>query len=259
MKKSTFLKSLFVLVLLFAVLACGVIGTPAPTPDTLGTIVAETLTSMPVLPTQAESTPVPVTFTPIPAPASSTPEAVGTWYVYTQAQNVNLRVNPGRLFKVSRVLAQGTRLKLLGFAPGRQWLNVVNDEGIIGWVGIDFVTGGSDGPQPPVVDPKDVLVVTGTVLDVKRKSRQRYWICHHSRQSARRCQHGRNRNVPCLPAHEIFWHMGCEFCLGGLHQQHNGFELQLPWRYMRKARPGNGFDHIANIRVVEFCVEVASS
>jgi len=76
-------------------------------------------------------------------------------------------VNPGRLFKVSRVLVQGTRLlQLLGFAPGRQWLNVVNDEGVIGWIGIDFVTGGFDGPQPPVTNPKDVQVVTGTVLDV---------------------------------------------------------------------------------------------
>ena len=71
MKKFTFLKFLPVLILLFAVIACGVLGTPAPTPDKLGTVVAETLTSMPVIPTQAESTPVPATFTPIPALASS--------------------------------------------------------------------------------------------------------------------------------------------------------------------------------------------
>ena len=127
MSKNTLLKSIPILVLVLAVLACGVTGTPAPTPDKLGTVVAETLTSMPVVPTQVESTPAPATFTPIPMPASSTPDAVGAWYVYTQAQNVNLRVNPGRLFKVSRVLAQGTRLQLLGIAPGRQWLNVVND------------------------------------------------------------------------------------------------------------------------------------
>jgi hypothetical protein len=165
MTKSTFLKFFPVVILLFSVLACGVTGTPAPTPDTLGTVVAETLTSMPVIPTQAELAPIPATFTPIPPPASSTPDAVGTRYVRTQAQNVNLRVNPGRLFKVSRVLAQGTRLQLLGVAPGGGWLNVVNDEGVIGWVGVDFVSGGFDGPPAPVVTPKDVLVVTGTVLD----------------------------------------------------------------------------------------------
>ncbi|MBI5954242.1 MAG: SH3 domain-containing protein [Chloroflexi bacterium] len=165
MTNSTFLKFIPFPILLFAVLACGVTGTPVPTPDTLGTVVAETLTSMPVIPTQTVATPDQAIFSPIPPLPSSTPEAVGVRYVYTQAQNVNLRVNPGRLFKVSRVLAQGTRLQLLGVAPGGQWLNVVNDEGVIGWVGVDFVSGGFDGPPPPVVTPKDVLVVTGTVLD----------------------------------------------------------------------------------------------
>ncbi len=165
MKKLTFLKFLPIPFLLLGVLACGVTGTPMPTPDTLGTIVAETLTSMPVIPTQTVATPDQAIFSPIPPLPSSTPEAVGTRYVRTQAQNVNLRVNPGRLFKVSRVLAQGTRLQLLGVAPGGQWLNVVNDEGVIGWVGVDFVSGGFDGPPAPVVEPKDVLVVTGTVLD----------------------------------------------------------------------------------------------
>jgi hypothetical protein len=151
---------------LVIILGAGCFALPAaPSPDKLGTVVAQTLTSMPVIPPQVEATPLPVTFTPIAVPASFTPEAVGTHYVYTSAQNVNLRVNPGRLFKVSRVLAQGTRLQLLGVAPGRQWLNVVNDEGVIGWVGVDFVFGGFDGSPPPVVSPKDVQVVTGAVLD----------------------------------------------------------------------------------------------
>jgi len=154
-----------VLVLFFAVLACGVTGTSTSTPDTLGTVVAETLTSMPVIPTLVEATPNPATFTPIPIPASSTPDGAGAHYVTTQAQNVNLRVNPGRLFKVSRVMAQGTRLQLTGIAPGGQWLNVINDEGVVGWVGVDFVSGFEAAPLP-VVNPKDVLVVTGTVVDV---------------------------------------------------------------------------------------------
>jgi len=169
MKKNMFPKYLFVFVLWFAVIGCGGVAAAVPTPDKLGTVVAETLTSVSVIPTQAAATPIPATFTPIPAPASPTPEAIGTHYVYTSAQNVNLRVNPGKSFKVSRVLAQGTRLQLLGFAPGRQWMNVVNDEGVIGWVGIDFVTGGFDGPQPPIVNPKDVQVITGKILDVNGK------------------------------------------------------------------------------------------
>jgi hypothetical protein len=165
MNKVNPLKFLFIPVLFLVVIACA---TTTPTPDVLGTVVAETLTAIPPVPTQVVSTPIPVTFTPIVA-STSTPEAIGVHYVYTAAQNVNLRVNPGKSFKVSRVLAQGTRLQLLGFAPGRQWMNVVNDEGVIGWVGIDFVTGGFDGPQPPVVNPKDVQVVTGRVLDVNGK------------------------------------------------------------------------------------------
>jgi hypothetical protein len=166
MKKIIFLP---LLVLIFAILACDVTGTPSPTPDTLGTVVAETLTSVPVTPTQAMPTPDQAIFSPIPPLPSSTPEEVGTRYVYTQAQNVNLRVNPGRSFKVSRVLPQGTRLQLLGAAPGGQWLNVVNDEGVIGWVGVYFVSGGFDGPPLPVANPKDVQVVTGTVLDANGK------------------------------------------------------------------------------------------
>jgi hypothetical protein len=166
MKKNMFPKYLFVFVLWFAVIGCGGVATAAPTPDKLGTVVAETLTSVSVIPTQVAATPIPATFTPIPVPASPTAEAIGTHYIYTSAQNVNLRVNPGKSFKVSRVLAQGTRLQLLGFAPGKQWLNVVNDEGVIGWVGIDFVTGGFDGPPPPIVNPKDVQIITGKVLDV---------------------------------------------------------------------------------------------
>jgi hypothetical protein len=169
MKKPSILPVSFSL-LLVTVLGAGCLALPAvPTPDKLGTVVAATLTSMPVDPTQAATTPIPVTFTAIVLPASSTPEAIGTYYVYTSAQNVNLRVNPGSLFKVSRVLAQGTKLQLLGYAPGKRWLNVENSEGVIGWVGADFASGGFDGPQLPLVNPKDVLLVTGRVLDANGK------------------------------------------------------------------------------------------
>lgn len=79
-------------------------------------------------------------------------------------ENVNLRVNPGTLFQVSRVMPQDTRLQLLGRAPGGEWLKVVNDEGIDGWVSVNVVKGGFDGPPPPVVEPIDVLRVSGLVV-----------------------------------------------------------------------------------------------
>jgi hypothetical protein len=161
MRKATVSKVLFIVILFLSVIACGV-ATPAPTPNVLDTVVASTLTSMPVAPTQVPPTSIPATETPGVAPI---PNTVGVIYVYTQSENVNLRVNPGRLFKVSRVLAKGTRLQLLGYAPSRLWLNVVNDEGVVGWVGADFVQSGFDGPPPPVITPKDVLTITGTVRD----------------------------------------------------------------------------------------------
>lgn len=158
--------SLFFLLVL--VLSACIPGGIAPTPDKLATVVAETLTAVSsnsVIPTL----PINATFTPVPPQVSSTPEEMGKRYMYTAAQNVNLRVNPGRLFQVSRVMSLGTRLEVLGYAPGREWINVRNEEGIVGWVGIDFVDGGFDGPPPPEVLPADVLLVSGTVLDLNGK------------------------------------------------------------------------------------------
>ena len=155
-----------ILLLFFLFLTgCGA-GISSPTPDKLATVVAETLTAV-----SSNSVNPPIsdvaTFTPIPSPTliASTPEAAGTRYVYTSAQNVNLRVNPGRLFQVSRVLAQGTRLELLGVAPGDKWIQVRNDEGVVGWVDGLFVTGGFDGPPSPTVTPTDVVTITGFVTN----------------------------------------------------------------------------------------------
>lgn len=106
------------------------------------------------------------TFVPTPTavPASPTAESFGEVYVYTNVDNVNLRIQPGLLFQVSRVLLKGTRLKLLGQAPGGEWLNVRNDEGIEGWVSANVVLIGYDGPPAPIVEPTDAFLVTGVVL-----------------------------------------------------------------------------------------------
>lgn len=98
-----------------------------------------------------------------PVPASATPEDFGDVYVFTAVQNVNLRVNPGLLFQVSRVLPQNVRLQLLGQSPGGDWVNVQSDEGIVGWVSHWVVTTGDQGPPLPVIEPEDVILVTGSV------------------------------------------------------------------------------------------------
>jgi hypothetical protein len=169
MKKFSVLQVCFSL-LLVTMLAAGCTASPAMSDaDLLSTVVAQTLTAVPptVPPPPTTSLPQIVTAEPATVPAAtSAPETPGIRYVYTDADNVNLRVHPGTLFKVSRVMPKGSRLQLLGIAPGGDWLNVTNDEGINGWVGADLVTGGFDGPPPPTVTPQDVLIVSGRVTDV---------------------------------------------------------------------------------------------
>jgi hypothetical protein len=117
-------------------------------------------------------------FTPqIPAPTATTgttqlptftpgPGSHPSFYVTTSADNVNLRTKPGTLFPVSRLLANGTRLQVQGRAPGGQWLYVLTDSNIYGWVLVDLVQGGHDGGPFPVVVPQDVQLVKGQVLDL---------------------------------------------------------------------------------------------
>ena len=89
-----------------------------------------------------------------------------SFYVTTSADNVNLRTRPGTLFPVSRLLANGTRLQVQGRAPGGQWLYVLTDSNIYGWVLIDLVQGGHDGGPFPLVEPQDVQTIKGRLIDL---------------------------------------------------------------------------------------------
>ena len=159
MKKQTLIP-LLILLLLGA--AC------APSPDLsrddqLATIVALTLTAYPTLPIPTSIS----TSTATSVPTDASPPVVtasGPVTISTVVQNVNLRTGPGALFTVSRVMPQGTRLQVLGLAPGGEWVSVLNDEGIHGWVGIHVV---EEFPVDgfPTVEPTDVKRITGRVLD----------------------------------------------------------------------------------------------
>lgn len=143
--------------------ACGPAAATPSTENLLATIVSSTLTAVPqptVLATPAPA--LMVTLTPTPAEAV---QHNATRYAYTTAENVNLRVNPGRLFQVSRVLEKGTRLELLGVLPNHQWINVRTEEGIHGWVLSELVKSGFDGPPPPEVSPQNVVIISGNVVD----------------------------------------------------------------------------------------------
>ena len=168
-KKKLHKPSVMFLLLVILTLACSsqvtIFETPAP--PNVETLVAGTLVVLTENAPEVTNTSV-ATFTASPVftstPPSETAEPFGTVYVYTSVENVNLRTNPGMLFTVSRVLSQGTRLQLLGRAPGNEWLSVQNDEGVVGWVNMNVVKGGYGGPPPPVIVPTDVLVVAGSVL-----------------------------------------------------------------------------------------------
>jgi uncharacterized protein YraI len=156
-------KSVFAFILLTAAsLACSsqVSVYETPIPPNVETVVAATVSAYTQNAPQATSTKQPAATS---VPASPTAEEFREIYVYTNVDNVNLRVNPGTLFQVSRVLPKNTRLRLLGQAPGGEWLNVRSDEGIVGWVNLNVVLIAYDGPPPPVVEPTDVILIIGSV------------------------------------------------------------------------------------------------
>jgi uncharacterized protein YraI len=115
-----------------------------------------------------------VKLTPIPSVGPSSSEQTSTpagepfipYFVKTSADNVNLRTFPGTLFPVSRLLANGTRLKVLGHSPGGDWLYVQTDEQIFGWVLVPLVNGGQDGGPTPLIVPQNVQVIKGQVVDL---------------------------------------------------------------------------------------------
>jgi uncharacterized protein YraI len=143
-------------------LACSSQVTVIPTSPLVNaeTLVAETMAVYTEKAPSATST-----FVPTLAAFQATPTMVdvGDVPITTMADNVNLRVNPGMLFQVSRVLPIGTVLQFLGYAPGGEWVRVVNDEGIAGWVNTNVVEVNIDLRQH-VIEPTDVILVTGFVM-----------------------------------------------------------------------------------------------
>ena len=133
--------------------------------ETAPAVNAETLVAETMAVYTQHAPAVTATFVPTvtAVPASPMAEVFGEIYVYTVVDNVNLRVQPGLLFQVSRVMLKNTRLRLLGQSLGGEWLNVRNDEGVVGWVSANVVLMAYDGPPPPVVEPPDALLVTGMV------------------------------------------------------------------------------------------------
>ena len=172
-------KNLFIsIMIVISIIGCAP-QSAAPTSDLLATIVAGTLSVIQVTPNQPQATANPQ-FTPIPTLGATLIPApiqeAGKIYLTSSAENVNLRVGPGRLFQVSRVLIRGTQLELLSMASGGKWAQVRNSEGIIGWVDVQFVNGipapansphvpNWAPPGVPIGIPEDVTAISGVVTN----------------------------------------------------------------------------------------------
>jgi Bacterial SH3 domain len=151
-------------IILSLMLACGgieVVVTPGPSSPPVSFTPIPTLTPTIVL----QPTPAPL----IPSPPATSTLGAGPFTPYfatTSAENVNLRTEPGTLFPVSRLLAKGTRLQVLGHAPGGEWLYVQTDTHIYGWVLYALLDGGQDHGPTPLVQPQNVLSVKGRIADL---------------------------------------------------------------------------------------------
>ena len=73
---------------------------------------------------------------PTNQPGQSTPAVISTPYTPFTAQpsvaGLNLRVQPGHLSEIIRMLEQDAVLTVLGHTPGGQWILVQTTEGISG-------------------------------------------------------------------------------------------------------------------------------
>ena len=147
-----------------------------------------TLPPMPTLPVSAppSATPAPVqliTASPLPGqaatnlpaanvtsmPTNGVPTAVTTPYTPFSARSavdsLNLRVQPGHLSEIVRMLVLDTPLTVLGQTPGGEWIFVQTTEGITGWVFWQLITSDTDLRACPVLIPEGIQTVRGQLTD----------------------------------------------------------------------------------------------
>ncbi|MFT3895211.1 MAG: hypothetical protein QM730_26600 [Anaerolineales bacterium] len=156
-------KTLFTFAIVLSLLAsCTASQTPAPT--------AETLEETPLALTATPETDATPLSTLQPAPVIS---AVSSPYVpfsvVTNVDNLVLRANPGPLFEAKTTIPNATKLLVLGRTPGSEWLFVQTPLERTGWVFSQFITSESDLNLVPFMQPADMQIVRGRVLDENGK------------------------------------------------------------------------------------------
>ena len=112
----------------------------------------------------------PASQTPEPSPVISTfASPYIPFYVVTQVDNLVLRANPGPLFEAKTTLPNTSHLLVLGRTPGNEWLLVQTPLERMGWVFSQFVTSEGELNLVPFVQPADIQIVRGRVLEESGK------------------------------------------------------------------------------------------
>jgi uncharacterized protein YgiM (DUF1202 family) len=130
---------------------------------------APSMTPAAALPPTATATEVPPTptetLTPSPTETpTETPFVPFDAYI-ASTDAANLRVGPGYLFLILKVLRPGTKVLLLGRAPGSEWFLVQTANDLQGWVFGKLLRQDEELLHAPVVEPSDAGVIRGRVLD----------------------------------------------------------------------------------------------
>jgi hypothetical protein len=151
----------FVIILLLAIGLTGCLPgnqqIPENEPDE--NIAAENVPFIPeTLPTE---TPNPPTATPIPTvePAPQVIEAE------ISAATLNLRSGPSMLHNIISQYQQGEIVKVLGRAPGNEWVKILAIDNKTGWMFITHLTLNQNVEILPILEITESLVVKGKVVD----------------------------------------------------------------------------------------------
>ena len=127
----------------------------------------------------SETTPTATVAAGVVAPSAATPLAVPaktptagasptpftSFSVQPSVDTLKVRVNPGYLFDAAMLANKGDRLTVLGKAPGGEWLSIQTANGTKGWVFGLLVKSDIDIQRVPVIQPTDVQLIKGRVLD----------------------------------------------------------------------------------------------
>jgi len=114
----------------------------------------------------AASTPAAFPSLPAMTPTSSaSPTPFTPFNVKPGVDNLKVRMNPGYLFEAWMMVQQTDTLTVLGKAPGGEWINVQTEGGVEGWVFAELLKSAVNLEQIPVLEPKDVVLIKGRVLD----------------------------------------------------------------------------------------------